>query len=72
MLDEAVLEVTNNHPSTLRSCLAILLLPKGTRVVSAESWGISAWTKTAKIDAVLGDGTAKRSFFESRSREQKL
>ncbi|KAK5636840.1 hypothetical protein RRF57_012552 [Xylaria bambusicola] len=31
-------------------------------VISAESWGVSAWTKTAKINAVLKDGTTKRYF----------
>ncbi|KAL8801182.1 MAG: hypothetical protein Q9182_004630 [Xanthomendoza sp. 2 TL-2023] len=39
-------------------------MPKGTQIVSAESHGISAWTKTARITAVLGDGTRKRFFLK--------
>ncbi|KAI1272206.1 Fructosamine kinase-domain-containing protein [Xylaria sp. FL0933] len=38
------------------------VLPAGTKVISAESWGLSAWTKTAKIDTTLQDGTSKRYF----------
>ncbi|KAI1737548.1 Fructosamine kinase-domain-containing protein [Xylaria scruposa] len=46
MLDEAIIEV----------------LPEGIKVVSAESWGLSAWTKIAKIDTILRDGTSKKYF----------
>jgi hypothetical protein len=31
-------------------------MPEGAKVLSAESWGISAWTKTAKISVVFPDG----------------
>lgn len=39
-------------------------MPKGTKVTLAESWGISAWTKTAKVAVVLPDGSAKRYFLK--------
>ena len=41
-------------------------MPQGTKVISAESWGISAWTKTAKIEVSLVDGTSKRYFLKVR------
>ncbi|KAI0968075.1 Fructosamine kinase-domain-containing protein [Xylaria arbuscula] len=37
-------------------------LPKGTKVLSAESWGLSAWSRTAKISTILSDGTSKKYF----------
>ncbi|KAK8034517.1 hypothetical protein PG993_009512 [Apiospora rasikravindrae] len=40
------------------------VLPEGTRVVSAESCGISAWTKTAKVSAILRNGNPKRYFLK--------
>ncbi|KAI0014867.1 Fructosamine kinase-domain-containing protein [Xylariomycetidae sp. FL0641] len=40
------------------------VLPKDAKVISAESWGLSAWTKTAKIVAVLPDGTQRRYFLK--------
>ena len=39
-------------------------MPKGTKVVSAESWGISAWTKTAKVSVILPDENPKRYFLK--------
>lgn len=39
-------------------------MPKGTKVTCAESWGLSAWTKTAKITAELADGSAQRYFLK--------
>ncbi|KAI4194512.1 MAG: hypothetical protein LQ348_002625 [Seirophora lacunosa] len=40
------------------------VMPRGTKIVSAESCGISAWTKTAKISVILEDGTRKRYFLK--------
>ena len=40
------------------------VMPRGTKVVSAESCGISAWTKTAKVCVVLPDGSRKRYFLK--------
>jgi protein-ribulosamine 3-kinase len=40
------------------------VMPRGTRVVSAESCGISAWTKIAKVSVILADGTPKRYFLK--------
>ncbi|KAI0426549.1 Fructosamine kinase-domain-containing protein [Xylaria sp. FL1042] len=47
----------------------VKVLPEGTNVVSAESWGLSAWTKAAKIDAILRDGTPKRYFLKCATGE---
>ena len=46
--------------------LTVPALPKGTTVISAESCGVSAWTRTAKVSVVLPDGTAKRYFLKVR------
>lgn len=40
------------------------VMPKGTKVGSAETSGISAWTKTAKVSVVLPDGSPKRYFLK--------
>ena len=40
------------------------VLPRGTRIVTAESCGISAWTKTAKVSVILSDGILKRYFLK--------
>ncbi|KAK1516551.1 hypothetical protein CABS01_06518 [Colletotrichum abscissum] len=42
----------------------LLAMPIGTKVLSAESWGISAWTKTAKICVILPGDTPKRYFLK--------
>jgi len=39
-------------------------MPKGTKVTSARRFGDSAWTKTAKIDVTLADGSLKRYFLK--------
>ena len=41
-------------------------MPQGTKIISAGSWGISAWTKTAKIEVSLAEGTSKRYFLKVR------
>lgn len=40
------------------------VMPRGTEIASAESCGISTWTKTAKISVILEDGTRKRYFLK--------
>lgn len=40
------------------------VFPRGTKVASAASCGISAWTKTAKVSVVLPDGSPKRYFLK--------
>ena len=42
----------------------LVAMPKGTKVVSAEACGYSAWTITGRISAVLPDGTSKRYFLK--------
>ena len=40
----------------------VAVMPTGAKIVSAESCGISAWTKTAKVSVILPDGSLKRYF----------
>ncbi|KAI0392004.1 Fructosamine kinase-domain-containing protein [Xylariaceae sp. FL0594] len=40
------------------------VLPQGTTVLSAKSWALSAWTRTARIDTQLQDGTLKSYFLK--------
>ena len=60
--------VKGNH--TLHSCSPaetdtnFAVLPEGTRIVTAESCGISAWTKTSKVSVILPDGSRKRYFLK--------
>ncbi|RVX74456.1 hypothetical protein B0A52_01582 [Exophiala mesophila] len=39
-------------------------MPPGTKIISAEPSGVSAWTKTAKISVTLPDGKTKKYFLE--------
>jgi hypothetical protein len=39
-------------------------MPEGARVLSAEAFGLSAWTKTAKVSVVFPDGSRKRYFIK--------
>ena len=39
-------------------------MPQGTNIISAESCGVSAWTKTAKVTVELPDGSLKRYFLK--------
>ena len=41
-------------------------MPNGTTIISAESHGVSAWTKTAKVSVILPDGSPKRYFLKVR------
>ncbi|KAH6680768.1 Fructosamine kinase-domain-containing protein [Halenospora varia] len=44
-------------------------MPEGTKVVSAVSYGVSAWTKTGRISVILKDGTRKRYFAKYATRK---
>jgi hypothetical protein len=48
----------------LRRTPNFAVMPRGTKVVSAESWGVSTWTKTAKVSVILSDGNLKRYFLK--------
>lgn len=41
-------------------------MPEGTTVISAEAWGLSAWTRTAKISTKLSGGKPQRYFLKVR------
>ena len=43
------------------------VMPPGTIVISAESHGISSWTKTAKVSVLLPDKRSKRYFLKVKS-----
>jgi hypothetical protein len=47
-------------------CLILKVLPKGAKVVSATSWGTSAWTITGRVETILADGTPKTYFLKVR------
>ncbi|KAI1414612.1 Fructosamine kinase-domain-containing protein [Hypoxylon sp. FL1857] len=40
------------------------VMPCGTRIISAQPSGISAWAKTAKVSAILPDGSSKTYFLK--------
>lgn len=42
-------------------------MPKGTKILSAEPSGTSAWTRPAKVSVVLPDGTPARFFLKCSS-----
>jgi hypothetical protein len=42
----------------------VAVMPSGTKIVSSEFCGVSAWTKTAKISIILPDGNPKRYFLK--------
>jgi len=44
-------------------------MPVGTRILSAEPCGVSAWTKTAKIDVILSDQSSKSYFLKCATGE---
>lgn len=39
-------------------------MPEGTKVVSAEAHGYSAWTITGQVSVILPDGTPKKYFLK--------
>ncbi|KAL8712659.1 MAG: hypothetical protein Q9220_003191 [cf. Caloplaca sp. 1 TL-2023] len=43
----------------------IAVLPPGSRVLEASSFGTSAWTRTARISVTLEDGTLKKYFLKA-------
>lgn len=42
----------------------LAVLPRGTKIVMADSCGISAWTKTAKVSVILPNGSPKSYFLK--------
>lgn len=40
------------------------VMPRGTRIISADSCGISAWTKTVKVSVILPDESRKKYFLK--------
>lgn len=47
--------------------ICIKVMPKGTKIVSAESSGISAWTRTAKTSVILPDEGPANFFLKTIS-----
>jgi hypothetical protein len=45
----------------------VAVMPSGTKIVSSEFCGVSAWTKTAKVSIILPDGNPKRYFLKVRT-----
>ena len=43
----------------------IAVLPEGTKVTSCHSHGSSAWTRTARVTAILKDGKTQRYFLKA-------
>lgn len=39
-------------------------MPKDTKVIASESFGISSWTKTAKVSVILQNGASARFFLK--------
>lgn len=60
-LPEWELEIEGDFP-VHKAVVAVM--PNETKVISAESCGISAWTKTAKLTVILPDQTLKRYFLK--------
>ena len=42
----------------------LAVFPRGTKIMTADSCGISAWTKTAKVSVILPNGSPKRYFLK--------
>jgi protein-ribulosamine 3-kinase len=65
--DEAVIEGRLRENCLIRPSADIrIVMPKGTKVLSAESYGNSAWTITGRVSVLLPDGTPKRYFLKVR------
>ena len=68
-LDEAIIEgFTPSQVSHICSTLTILCeaLPRGLTILSADSYGSSAWSVTARINAKKPNGTPARFFLKVR------
>lgn len=50
--------------NVLSSDIKFIAMPNGTKVISADSSGVSSWSKTAKVSVVLPDGSRKRYFLK--------
>lgn len=56
--------IPQNIPSANKEIFNFAVLPRGTKVVSADSCGVSAWTTTAKVSVILPDGSPKKYFLK--------
>lgn len=65
-IDQAIVDGRYcSKPAYAEHVLTVMLvMPKGTSVISAEEWNLSAWTRIAKINTVLADGSPKRYFLK--------
>jgi protein-ribulosamine 3-kinase len=64
-LDDAVIQSKcSDMKIQERSTLSVLELPEGTKILSADSYGFSAWTVTARISTILADGSEKHFFLK--------
>lgn len=65
-IHKAVVEGKNapNRLSSATTDTTFIVMPRGTNVLSAESCGMSTWTKTAKVSVILPGGDSKRYFLK--------
>lgn len=65
-IDQAIVDGRYcSKPAYAEHVLTVMLvMPKGTSVISAEECNLSAWTRIAKINTVLADGSPKRYFLK--------
>lgn len=64
-MDEAVIGGRKiPYMPLMKSLKDAKVMPKGTKVVSAEAYAYSAWTITGRISAILPDGTPKKYFLK--------
>ena len=68
-LDAAVVESEPAINCKFDRLTNLIELPPGTRIVSADSYGSSAWTVTARISSILADGTPKLWFLKCATEE---
>ena len=66
-IHEAVLDGRTCRSPTDLCRRTIEAMPKGTKVISAEAYGYSAWTITGNIATSLPDGTTKRYFLKVKT-----
>lgn len=69
-LDENVIAGQRfDHSSFSHLTSRMTALPKGTSVISADSFGSSAWTVTARVNVVSPDGAPKSYFLKVCNRK---
>ena len=50
----------------MRPTPPLIVMPRGTKVLSAYSYGVSSWTKTGKVSVILPGGDLKRYIIRDR------